>query len=119
MFSGVYRDGDSNELRVAAIDDKTLDVHYCGTHATAAGGINMGDARGQATLGGNVATFRPPDTGSCTITIAFERGTAKVTQKGSSGQCALGHGVDATGIYAKVQAGNPDMLEEFFCVSGR
>jgi hypothetical protein len=69
--------------------------------------INMGDAFGEAIIDGNIATFKPPDTERCEITLVFLPGKLKVTQDGSDADCGFGHNVYATGTYRKIRGGKP------------
>src|SRR5688572_1018389 len=69
---------------------------------------NMGSLDGEATIKGDVATYRSDEFGPCTITIKFVRpGTIKVTQDGSDADCGFGHNVFAGGTYRKVSSRKP------------
>ena len=104
--NGVYRSGE-NQFRILALGQRRLKVQFDGVYITAARGQNMGYAMGEATIEGNVATFIPPDTQSCTIILTFLQNTLKVVQDGSDADCAFGHNVDATGTYRKIRSGQP------------
>ena len=67
----------------------------------------MGYAMGEATIDRNVATFVPPDTQGCKITMTFLPGKIEVTQDGSDADCGFGHNVNSTGTYRKIRSGKP------------
>ena len=58
--NGVYRYYDS-EFRILALGHDKLKVQFDGIYHTLAKSVNMGSATGEATVDGNVATFKPPD----------------------------------------------------------
>src|SRR6267143_6502087 len=66
--NGVYRYYKS-EFRILALGHNKLKVQFDGIYMTLAKSPNMGYAMGEATIEGNVATFVPPDTQGCKITI--------------------------------------------------
>ena len=68
--NGVYRYYD-NEFRVLALGHNKLRVQFNGEWMTRAGYPNIGEAMGEATIDGNVATFIPGDTRNCKITLTF------------------------------------------------
>lgn len=105
-MNGVYRHAE-NEFRILALDRQRMTVQFEGVYVTAAKGQNMGYARGDATIDGNVATFLPPDTQGCRMSLTFSRNTLTVRQHGSDADCAFGHNVDATGTYRKIRGGRP------------
>ena len=80
--NGVYRYYKS-EFRILALGHNKLKVQFDGIYTTRAKSINMGYAMGEAIIDGNVATFKPPDTERCEITLVFLRGKLKVMQEGS------------------------------------
>jgi hypothetical protein len=104
--NGVYRYYDS-EFRILALGHNKLKVQFDGIYHTLAKSVNMGYAMGEATIDGNVATFVPPDTQGCKITMTFLPGKLKVTQDGSDADCGFGHNVNATGTYRKIKSGKP------------
>ena len=61
----------------------------------------------EAVIDGNIATFKPPDTERCEITLVFLPGKLKVMQDGSDADCGFGHNVYATGTYEKIRGGKP------------
>ena len=104
--NGVYRFYKS-EFRVLALGHNKLKVQFDGVYPTLAGSVNLGYAMGEATIDGNVATFKPPDFAQCTINLVFVPGKLKVTQEGSDADCGFGHNVNATGTYRKIRSGKP------------
>src|SRR6266513_109542 len=68
--NGVYRYFKS-EFRVLALGHNKLKVQFDGVYMTLANSPNMGYAAGEATIEGNIATFKPPDTERCEITLVF------------------------------------------------
>jgi hypothetical protein len=107
--NGLYRDG-RNEFRILALGHNKLEVQFDGEYMTRAGYPNIGEARGEATIEGNVATFVPGDTTECKITIKFLRNRLDVTQEGSDAACGFGHNVMATGTYRKIRGGKPKFI---------
>ena len=104
--NGVYRFYKS-EFRILALGHNKLTVQFDGVYTTLAKSINMGYAMGQASIDGNVVTFKPPDFERCEITIVFLPGKLKVTQDGTDFDCGFGHNVMATGTYRKIRGGKP------------
>jgi hypothetical protein len=107
--NGLYRDY-RNEFRILALGHNKLEVQFNGEYMTRAGYPNIGEARGEARIEGNVATFVPGDTTECKITITFLRNRLEVTQEGSDAACGFGHNVMATGTYSKVRGGKPKFI---------
>jgi len=107
--NGLYR-YDRNEFRILALGHNKLEVQFNGEYMTRAGYPNIGEARGEATIEGNVATFVPGDTSECKITMKFLRNRLEVTQEGSDAACGFGHNVMATGTYRKVRGGKPKFI---------
>src|SRR6266513_3494518 len=62
--NGVYRYYD-NEFRILALGHGKLKVQFDGIYHTLAKSVNLGEATGEATIEGNVATFLPEDAQSC------------------------------------------------------
>jgi hypothetical protein len=104
--NGVYRYYKS-EFRILALGHNKLKVEFDGIYMTVSGSPNMGEASGEATIEGNVATFIPPDTQGCKITITFLRNKIAVKQDGEDFTCGFGHNVVATGTYRKIKSGKP------------
>jgi hypothetical protein len=104
--NGVYRYYRS-EFRILALGHDKLKVQFDGIYMTVMKMPNMGYAMGEATIEGNVATFKPPDFEQCKITLVFLPGKLKVTQDGSDADCGFGHNVNATGTYRKIRSGKP------------
>ena len=104
--NGVYRYYKS-EFRILALGHNKLKVQFDGIYMTRAGYPNMGYAMGEAMIDGNIATFKPPDTERCEITLVFLPGKLKVNQDGSDADCGFGHNVNATGTYRKIRSGKP------------
>ena len=104
--NGVYRYYKS-EFRILALGHNKLKVQFDGIYMTLAKSPNMGYAMGEATIEGNVATFVPPDTQGCKITITFLPGKIVVKQDGSDADCGFGHNVYATGTFRKIRSGKP------------
>jgi hypothetical protein len=104
--NGVYRYYQS-EFRILALGHNKLKVQFDGIYMTLAKSPNMGYAMGEATIDGNIATFKPPDTERCEITLVFLRNKLKVMQDGSDADCGFGHNVNATGTYRKIRGGKP------------
>jgi len=104
--NGVYRYYKS-EFRILALGHNKLKVQFDGIYMTVSKSPNMGYAMGEATIEGNVATFKPPDFERCEITLVFLPGKLKVTQDGSDADCGFGHNVNATETYRKIRSGKP------------
>ncbi len=104
--NGVYRYFKS-EFRILALGHNKLRVQFDGVYMTVAHNPNMGEAFGEATIDGNIATFKPPDTERCEITLVFLPKKLKVMQDGSDADCGFGHNVNASGTYRKIKSGKP------------
>ncbi len=104
--NGVYRYYKS-EFRILALGHGNLKVQFDGIYMTRAGYPNMGYATAEAKIEGNVATFKPPDTERCEITLVFLPNRLRVTQEGSDADCGFGHNVYAAGTYRKIRSGKP------------
>src|SRR5258707_7233204 len=79
QVNGVYRYYQS-EFRILALGHNKLKVQFEGMYMNAAPTPNMGYATGEAIIDGNIATFKPPDTETCEITLVFLPGKLKVVQ---------------------------------------
>jgi hypothetical protein len=106
QVNGVYRYFKS-EFRILALGHNKLKVQFDGVYMTLANSPNIGYASGEATIDGNVATFKPSDTERCEITLIFLPKKLKVMQDGSDADCGFGHNVNATGTYRKIKSGKP------------
>src|SRR5262245_57312684 len=108
--NGVYR-FDKSEFRILALGHNKLKVQFDGVYVNIVKSVNTGYASGEATIEGNIATFKPSDTESCEITLVFLPGKLRVEQSGSDADCGFGHNVYATGVYKKVRSGKPKFEE--------
>ena len=106
QVNGVYRFYKS-EFRILALGQQKLKVQFDGVYVTVSRSVNIGYAGGEATIDGNVATFVPPDTERCKITMKFLPGKMVVTQEGADFECGFGHNVNAAGTYKKIKSGKP------------
>src|SRR3989454_6672469 len=82
QVNGVYRFYKS-EFSVLALGHNKLKVQFDGVYTTLAKSVNVGYAIGEAMIEGNVATFVPPDTQGCKMTMTFLPGKLVVKQEGS------------------------------------
>lgn len=106
QVNGVYRYYKS-EFRILALGHNKLKVQFDGIYMTVSKSPNMGSASGEAVIEENLATFIPPDTQGCKITMRFLPGKLVVNQEGSDFECGFGHNVYATGTYKKIRGGKP------------
>ena len=106
QVNGTYRYYD-NEFRILALGKGKLKVQFDGVYHTVAKSVNTGSASGEATIDGNVATFKPEDGAPCEITLVFLPNKLRVEQEGSDADCGFGHNVNATGVYRKIRGGKP------------
>lgn len=104
--NGIYRYYD-NEFRILALGHNKLKVQFDGVYHTIAKSVNVGEATGEATIEGNVATFVPEGSPDCKITATFLPGKLVVKQQGEDFACGFGHNVNATGTYRKIRSGKP------------
>ena len=109
QINGVYK-YDRNDFRVLALGHHKLKVQFNGEWMTRGGYPNIGEAIGEATIKGNVATFIPGDTTKCKITMTFLRNKMIVEQEGLDADCGFGHNVMARGTYRRVKAGKPKWI---------
>jgi hypothetical protein len=109
QINGLYRDRGS-EFRILALGHNKLKVQFNGEWMTRSGYPNIGEAIGEATIEGNVATFIPGDTTRCKITMTFLINRMEVTQEGYDSDCGFGHNVMATGTYRRVKGGRPRFI---------
>ena len=106
QINGVYK-YDRNDFRVLALGHNKLKVQFNGEWMTRGGYPNLGEAIGEATIEGNVATFIPGDTTKCKITMTFLRNKMIVEQEGLDADCGFGHNVNSAGAYKKIRSGKP------------
>jgi hypothetical protein len=109
QINGVYKYG-RNDFRALVLGHHKMKVQFNGEWMTRGGYPNIGEAIGEATINGNVATFIPGDTTQCKITMAFFPNRMKVVQEGLDADCGFGHNVIATGTYRRVKAGRPRFI---------
>ena len=109
QINGVYK-YDRNDFRVLALGHNKLKVQFNGEWMTRGGYPNIGEAIGEATIEGNVATFIPGDTTKCKITMTFLRNKMIVEQEGLDADCGFGHNVMARGTYRRLKAGRPKWI---------
>src|SRR5213082_3555369 len=88
QINGIYKSG-RNDFRVLALGHHKLKVQFNGEWMTRAGYPNIGEAIGEATIEGNVATFIPGDTTKCKITMTFLTNKMIVEQEGSDADCGF------------------------------
>ena len=100
-----------NDFRVLALGHNKLKVQFNGEWMTRGGYPNIGEAIGEATIVGKVATFIPGDTTRCKITMTFlPHNKMVVEQEGLDAECGFGHNVMAAGTYRRVKAGKPKWI---------
>jgi hypothetical protein len=110
QINGVYKN-DRNDFRVLAVGHHKLKVQFNGEWMTRGGYPNIGEAIGEATIEGNVATFIPGETTKCKITMTFLPDNKMIVQQeGLDAECGFGHNVMATGTYRRVKAGKPRFI---------
>jgi len=110
QINGVYK-SDRNDFRVLALGHRKLKVQFNGEWMTHGGYPNIGEAIGEATIDGNIATFIPGEMTKCKITMTFlPNNKLVVQQEGLDAECGFGHNVMATGTYRRVKAGQPRFI---------
>jgi len=110
QINGVYKSG-RNDFRVFALGHNKLKVQFNGEWMTRGGYPNLGEAIGEASIVGNVATFIPGETTKCKITMTFlPNNKMVVAQEGVDAECGFGHNVMASGTYRRVKAGKPKWI---------
>jgi hypothetical protein len=109
QINGLYRYRDS-EIRILALGHHKLKVQFNLEWMTSGGYPNLGEAMGEATIEGNVATFIPGDTTKCKITMTFLTNRMEVTQEGTDADCGFGHNVMARGTYRRIKGGRPRFI---------
>ena len=110
QVNGVWRFYKST-FRVLALGNNKFKAQFNGEWMTRGGYPNIGEAMGEATIVGNVATFIPGDTTKCKITMKFlPHNKMVVEQEGFDAECGFGHNVMASGTYRRVRAGKPKFI---------
>jgi len=110
QINGVYK-SHRNDFRVLALGHHKLKVQFNGEWMTHGGYPNIGEAIGEATIDGNIATFIPGEMTKCKITMTFlPNNKLVVQQEGLDAECGFGHNVMATGTYRRVKAGQPRFI---------
>jgi hypothetical protein len=107
--NGTYRSG-RNEIKILALGRNKLRIQMQLTYeykVPAGWMANVGEAFGEATIENDVATFRPPDTENCTITIKFLPGNKLKVTEDRTINCGFGLNVSSQGTYTKIRAGKP------------
>ena len=107
--NGTYRSG-SNEIKILALGHNKLRIQMqlSYEYKVPSGPMaNVGEAFGEATIDNDVATFRPPDTENCTITIKFLPGNRIKVSEDHFMNCGFGLNVSSAGTYRRVRAGKP------------
>ncbi len=107
--NGTYRSG-QNEIKILALGHNKLQIQMELTYEykTSNGPMaNVGDAFGEATIENDVATFRPPNTEGCTITIKFLPGNKLKVTEDHTMNCGFGLNVSSEGTYRRIRAGKP------------
>jgi hypothetical protein len=109
QVNGVYRNG-GNEFRILALGHQKLKVQFNGQWMTRWRYPNIGEALGEATIEGNVATFIPGNAPKCKITLTFLSNRVEVSQEGTDADCGFGRNVMATGTYRRIRGGKPRFI---------
>lgn len=107
--NGTYRSG-RNEIKILALGNNKLRIQMNLTYEykTSYGPMaNVGEATGEATIENDTATFQPPDTQNCTITIKFLRGNKIRVTEDRTINCGFGLNVSSEGTYTKIKSGKP------------
>ncbi|MEK6337067.1 MAG: hypothetical protein AABM67_19260 [Acidobacteriota bacterium] len=107
--NGTYRSG-RNEIKILALGQNKLRIQMNLTYeykSQAGPMANVGEATGEATIENDVATFHPPDTENCTITIKFLRGNKIRVTEDRTINCGFGLNVSSEGTYTRIKGGKP------------
>lgn len=110
--TGTFREASGSEFSILALGKGKLRISFSGVYnykmRNGEPMANLGEARGEAEIAGDMAIFKPEDTEQCTITMKFLPGRRlKVTQKGTDAECGFGVNVSAEGNYKKVSNAKP------------
>lgn len=112
--NGTYRSG-RNEIKILALGNNRLKIqmHLTYEYMVPSGPMaNVGEALGEATIEYDVATFRPPDTENCSITIKFLPGNKIKVSEDRTINCGFGLNVSSAGTYRKIRTGKPKFDED-------
>ena len=112
--NGTYRSG-SNEIKILALGHNKLRIQMdlSWEYKTPDGPMaNVGTALGEATIENDTATFRPPETEDCTVTIKFLPGNRIKVSEDHMLNCGWGFNVSSNGTYRKIRAGKPKFDED-------
>lgn len=112
--NGTYRSG-SKEIKILALGHNKLRIQMQLTYEYKVPDgpmANVGEALGEATIENDVATFRPPDTEDCTITIKFLPGNKIKVSEDHTMNCGFGLNVSSEGTYRRIRAGKPKFDED-------
>jgi hypothetical protein len=107
--NGTYRSG-RNEIKILALGHNKLRIQMNLTYeykSPSGPMANVGEAFGEATIENDTATFHPPDTQNCTITIKFLRGSRIKVSEDRTIECGFGLNVSSEGTYIKIKSGRP------------
>jgi len=107
--NGTYRSG-SNEIKILALGRNKLRIqmNLAYEYKSPSGPTaNVGEATGEATIENDTATFQPPGTQNCTITIKFLRGNKIKVTEDATINCGFGMNVSSEGTYTKIKGGKP------------
>jgi hypothetical protein len=111
--NGVYKYR-NNEIRILALGGGKLKVRMDLVYAyqSAAGPTaNIGFALGEADIENDLATFRPPNTEGCVITLKFLPGNKLRVEEEGMLNCGFGFNVSSAGVYRKIKSGKPKFDE--------
>jgi len=112
-LTGTYRNR-RGEFKIQALGVNRLHVQFNGTYEYRVNRelmANTGTADGMVTLNGNTATFVPPDTQGCSISLTFTGQKLIARQTGADADCGFGQNVTADGTYIK-RSSRPPKFEE-------
>lgn len=112
--NGTYRSG-SNVIKILALGNNKLKIQMqlSYEYKTPSGPMaNVGEAFGEGTIENDVATFQPPETQDCTITIKFLPGNRIKVSEDRTINCGFGLNVSSAGTYRKIRTGKPKFDED-------
>ncbi len=105
-----YKSGGAvNEISVQELEGNKLRVKLYASYEYRVNGnmnVNVGEAKGVATLDGNMAALVPEDTENCEITLKFS-GNKIIVKARDESNCGFGLNVTANGTYTKT-SGKPN-----------
>ena len=100
--NGTYRD-EKSEIKILSVGRGKLKVQMDIVKPR-----DDGSAAGEARIENDVATFVPPDTEGCTITMTFlPDGSLKVESNARPVDCGFGRMAPPDGTYKKVSSAKP------------